>query len=336
MHGTTRQPKPTAPGSGGKCDKRHPMSEASCDALVLGAGPAGCMAALLLRRAGLTVTMLAPVRLANQRGAIESVPPLVPSLLEAAGLERDRFADAIVGRFEGIVSDGVVRRFHGTGWHIDRAPFDCVLLADATDKDVTLHRERVTDVSCATHGVVVQTATMRHRARWLVDASGRGGVLRRMLGLSVTMCGAPMLAWRGVIQAGAPTGRPVCALPTFRSSGSHWVWRAPLDDGSLAWTQAATAPADDNAGARGFDVSWRLVRPAGGAAYRIVGDAAAILDPRSGQGVFFALSSALTAARSIIAVERAPQLRSLEAAGYDAFVATEFRRKSSELIRRSR
>src|ERR1700743_2967120 len=61
MHGRSGQPKPTAPGSGGKCDKRHPMSEASCDALVLGAGPAGCMAALLLRRAGLTVTMLAPL-----------------------------------------------------------------------------------------------------------------------------------------------------------------------------------------------------------------------------------------------------------------------------------
>jgi flavin-dependent dehydrogenase len=299
------------------------------------------MAALILLRAGLSVTMLAPVRLASQRGAIESVPPLVPSLLEAAGLGSDRFVAAIAGRFEGIVSDGVVRRFYGEGWHIDRGPFDRVLLGDAIGKGARLHRERVTAVSCTTRGAAVQTATMRHRARWLVDASGRGGVLRRMLGLSATRYGTPMLAWRGVIQPSCESGtgalpkKQVCDLPTFRSSGSHWLWRAPLDDGSLAWTQASDAPEDDRAGARGFDVSWRLTRPAGAGAYRIIGDAAAMLDPRSGQGVFFALSSALMAARSIIAVERAPHLRSLEAAGYDAFVATEFRRKRDELVRRA-
>jgi flavin-dependent dehydrogenase len=78
------------------------------------------------------------------------------------------------------------------------------------------------------------------------------------------------------------------------------------------------------------------VRPAAGAAYRIVGDAAAMLDPRSGQGVLFELSSALAAAQSIVAVEQASQRRSFEAAGYDGFVATEFRRKSDELMRRTR
>ena len=48
-----------------------------------------------------------------------------------------------------------------------------------------------------------------------------------------------------------------------------------------------------------------------------------MLDPRRGQGMLFALSSALAAARSILAVGQAPHLRSLDAADYDALVATD-------------
>jgi 1H-pyrrole-2-carbonyl-[peptidyl-carrier protein] chlorinase len=313
------------------------MIETTCDALILGDGPAGCMAALALRRAGLRCTMLALTRPANHRGAIESVPPMVPRLLEAVGLARDRFVDAIAGRFDGMVSEGVVRRFYGTtgvpsgqGWHVERGLFDHVLLGRALEQGVTLRRNRVTEVVCTAEDVAVQTATIQHRARWLVDASGRNGVLRRLFGLATVTRGAPMLAWRGV----APQQKTPCEMPTFHTAGSSWLWQAPLDNGSLAWTRAGEVNACETAGARGFDVSWRLVRPAAGEAYRIVGDAAAMLDPRSGQGVLFALSSALTAARSIVAVEHAPHLRSLEAAGYDAFVATEFRRKSDELMRR--
>jgi flavin-dependent dehydrogenase len=364
------------------------MNEAMCDALVVGDGPAGSIAALTLRRAGLRCTMLAPPMLANQRGAIESVPPLVPLLLEAAGLAGHQFAGAIAGRFGGMVSDGAMRLFgrdagpapapRDEGWHVDRAQFDHVLLNHTLEQGVTLQRDRVATASCATDGVVVETATTRHRARWLVDASGRSGVLQRLLGLAAVTRGPRMLAWRGIARlakgsAGAGAGalpqeedtRP--SMPRFETSGSGWLWQAPLDNGSLAWTWAgeenalppeihsfaggnadvtgnisgsmssntsSTMSAIDTSGARGFDVSWRLVRPAAGAAYRIVGDAAAMLDPRSGQGVLFALSSALAAARSIVAVEQAPHLRALEAAGYDAFVAAEFRRKSDELMRR--
>jgi flavin-dependent dehydrogenase len=315
------------------------MSGTTGDAVILGDGPAGCMAALTLHRAGLRCTILALTRPPNRRGAIESVPPMVPRLLEAADLTCDRFADAIAGRFDGIVSDGVVRRFSGTtgvpsghGWHVERGLFDRVLLDHALEQGVTLHRDRVIEVICMAKDTTVHTATTQHHVRWLVDASGRSGVLRRALGLATVTRGAPLLAWRGV----APQHKTPCGMPTFHTSGSSWVWQAPLDNGSFAWTRADDADAHDTVVARGFDVSWRLVRPAAGAAYRIVGDAAAMLDPRSGQGVLFELSSALAAAQSIVAVEQASQRRSFEAAGYDGFVATEFRRKSDELMRRTR
>ncbi|CAB3768530.1 NAD(P)/FAD-dependent oxidoreductase [Paraburkholderia humisilvae] len=338
------------------------MNDATCDVLVVGDGPAGCIAGLTLARAGLRCTMLAPPMPANHRGAIESVPPLVPVLLEAAGLAAHRFDAAIAGRFDGMVSDGVARRFYGAsgmssdqGWHVECGLFDRVLLNHALEQGLTLRRDRVTQAACTTKDVTVQTSTVRHRARWLVDASGRSGVLQRLLGLTTVTRGARMLAWRGVTQLQrAPDPEALretaSTMPTFHTSRDGWLWQAPLDNGSLAWTWAGdagdanapppatypfTAAAGDAVAARGFDVSWRLVRPAAGAAYRIVGDAAAVLDPRSGQGVAFALSSALAAVRSIIAVEQAPHLRALEAAGYDAFVAQEFRRKSDELIRRT-
>jgi flavin-dependent dehydrogenase len=340
------------------------MNEAISDALVIGDGPAGCVAALTLRRAGLRCTMLAPPMPANQRGAIESVPPMVPLLLAAAGLGIGQFTGAIAGRFGGMRSDGVVQLFQGSGgtiqapreegWHVNRAQFDRVLLNHALEQGVTLRRDRVTAAFCTTDGVTVETATTRHRARWLVDASGRSALLQRLLGLAAVTRGPRMLAWRGVAPLAQntdvqhdvtrdaihdtthnATAKAAHTMPTFETSGSSWLWQAPLDNGTLAWTWAgeANAPPPDSS-ARGFDVSWRLVRPAAGAAYRIIGDAAAMLDPRSGQGVLFALSSALAAVRSIVAVEQAPHLRALEAAGYDAFVAAEFRRKGDELMRR--
>jgi flavin-dependent dehydrogenase len=305
------------------------------------------LAALALRRAGLDCTMFALARPANHRGAIESVPPMVPRLLEVAGLTSDRFGDSIVGRFDGMVSDGVVRRFYDAsdapsryGWHVQRGPFDRVLRGHAIEQGVALCRDRVTEVICTTEDVAVRAVSRRYRARWLVDASGRSGVLRRLLGLAAVTRGAQILAWRGVtpmrgaLDAQGRQRKTVSAMPTFHTCGTSWLWQAPLDDGTVAWTWAGELDAPPTAAARGFDVTWRLVRPTGGAAYRIVGDAAAMLDPRSGQGVLFAMSSALAAARSIVAVEQAPHLRSLEAAGYDAFVATEFRRKCDELTRR--
>ncbi|CAB3751657.1 hypothetical protein LMG29739_01349 [Paraburkholderia solisilvae] len=319
------------------------------------------MIALKLRRAGLRCMMIAPRMPANREGAIESLPPNVPRLLEAAGLPHHHFADAIAGRFHGIVSDGVVRPFleetgtshmPGEGWHVDRRLFDRVLLNHVFEQDVTIMRERLTAVEFTRDGVMAQSLSASVRARWLVDASGRSGVLQRLCRLAVLRPGKQMFAWRGVTRIQRDRGnieandRKTSSMPTYQTFGSSWLWQAPLDDGSLAWTWAGDAnrppraPSPDDTGlcdvahARGFDVSWRVVRPTAGAAYWIVGDAAALLDPRTGQGVLFALLSAIAAARSIIAVEQAPHLRSFEAATYDAFVMSEFRHKCAELSSR--
>jgi flavin-dependent dehydrogenase len=59
----------------------------------------------------------------------------------------------------------------------------------------------------------------------------------------------------------------------------------------------------------------------------VVGDAAAVLDPASGQGVFFALHSGMTAARVIFECINQPQLEALHLALYDDWGMREFQHK---------
>lgn len=48
-----------------------------------------------------------------------------------------------------------------------------------------------------------------------------------------------------------------------------------------------------------MDMTWRLINPAAGPGYFLVGDAAAILDPISSQGVLKAIASGMMAAHLI-------------------------------------
>src|SRR5438132_2959314 len=155
------------------------------EVVVVGGGPAGAACALLLARAGVTVSVVD--RGAPPRATTESLPPGANPLLETLGIAQHLRADghlACAGnRFawaEGapVERDDVFDRF-GSGWLIDRSRFDARLrsLAEAAGA------RWIADVAvlgAAPAGERVELACddgRRITPAFVVDASGRSAIV---------------------------------------------------------------------------------------------------------------------------------------------------------------
>ncbi len=290
------------------------------DILIIGAGPAGCAAAISARQAGLKV-MLIEARADVCRAPGETLHPGVEPILKKLGVWRD-VAAAGFHRHRGIwrETDGV--RFfapYGSdsdgewlGFQADRRNLHRILQraageAGAIFKPAAIpssvirqggRRGRISGVSCKGSEI---------RARWVFDATGRRAWLARMLGLQADRPGPPLRVRFGWKNGSDPR---LQGQPLFKQHVDGWQWLAPLGDSTTAWailehalertTWEASNPVAagmaGEGGSRGVDMSWRLHEPCAGPGYFLLGDAAALLDPASSNGVLRALMSGMLAA----------------------------------------
>jgi 2-polyprenyl-6-methoxyphenol hydroxylase-like FAD-dependent oxidoreductase len=142
------------------------------DILIVGAGPAGSLCAILLARQGYRVAVIAAPR---GRGRVEGFSERTVEILAIHGL---RHAHAAVGpmveRFASWAGEhGARNREHVT----DRSPFDEALLKDLADHDVTVLSADTVSASSKPDSVVVSLRgdnTERHyHAKFFVEARGR-------------------------------------------------------------------------------------------------------------------------------------------------------------------
>jgi flavin-dependent dehydrogenase len=307
------------------------------DVAVMGAGPAGCAAALALARTGAQVVMVDRPRTTEGRG--ETLPPEICLPLRKLGVW-ERFREDGHMRTPGLqIAWGTAVPYHndltfnpyGNGWQVDRCRFDRALVAAAATAGVTIHQCGRTRAQRSAAGVWRFTGTecgqgFTAEADFAVDATGRAAWLARglgrrrvvqdhLVGITATLQSpaiAAMADGRTLIEA-CPQGwwysakidrnRCVAAFmtdagQTAATGGPHALWRARLRSAPLTRDRLDGLDAPDPVIRIITASTSRLRRPLG-TNWAAIGDAASTMDPLSGRGVQNALTEGIAVAEAL-------------------------------------
>jgi flavin-dependent dehydrogenase len=213
------------------------------------------------------------------------------------------------------------------GFQAWRAHFDALLLQRARDAGVIVYQPcGAVDVLRGKTGRVTGVVTtspkraeaegavgLKLRARFVVDAAGGRHWLARRLTSTIEGHSPCLIARYGYVDGVCP-GRD--EAPGLVADPDGWTWTARVRPRRYAWTRLSLRelggekhllPPEELRGdglrqwgkVRGADVSWRVVVPAAGPGYFLVGDAAAMLDPASSHGVLKAIMSGMMTAHLV-------------------------------------
>lgn len=316
----------------------HLDSERRVTVVVVGGGPAGAVAAALLSRFEISVLIVERGQY-QEKSEVDVLSPEIQIELRRLGLW-DRFTLARPMRCEAIQSawghrqiteQHFIRNPYGSGWCVRRSWLDALLFEHARDagsavvtqaRPIRLSRtggEWRLDVETPSEGFTV-------RSTFLVDASGRGASLARMLGVRRLVLDRMVgLSRLFPLRGGFPSMDPVLLLETHPLG---WWYSAQVHPDELLVTlvtdgsaMRGNPPARErmwNIGLAGTPQtrlrSERCGKPKGlqarpaavgrldraaGDGWLAVGDAASTFDPLSGSGVRKALVDAERAATAI-------------------------------------
>src|SRR5262249_18578442 len=235
------------------------------DLLIIGAGPAGCAAAIQARRAGLSVSVV-ETRERARAAPGETLHPGIEPLFNRLGIgERVRKASFHRHRGVWIAWDGPLRfEAYGSdetgtwlGFQADRKLLQVILLDAARDAGANVEQGATADELIVEIGRVkgVVANGRELRAHWTADGTGRNAFVARALGLG-PIISSPALRVRFGWQASNEAD--LDGQPRLAASTDGWEWRAPLGDGRLAWLSLRVH--DDSIApvpVSGTDLSWR-------------------------------------------------------------------------------
>jgi flavin-dependent dehydrogenase len=308
------------------------------DVLVVGAGPAGSVAALNLAPTHRVV--LVERSGTDRRREGESLPPAAGRLLADMGLLASFMSGphlACLGHRSAwgapdIAEIDFLRDPDGHGWHIDRSHFDSWLRSVAVERGAHLLRPaEVVDFARQGDAWSGEAQTCDGRvaieARVLIDASGRRASLARRLGAQRQhddrlVCGwiggraqdGPASAGFSIVEAveegwwytaPIPGGRRIVAFHTDADLAAAEVARAAdgLRERATALTHLSAVLSQCGFvedGAAGFTAAHgAALSPCSGEGWLAVGDAVLAFDPLAAQGLFNALYTGLAGAAAV-------------------------------------
>ncbi|HTH74239.1 MAG TPA: NAD(P)/FAD-dependent oxidoreductase [Trinickia sp.] len=218
------------------------------DVAVIGAGPAGAVAAALLARAGKSVLVLE--RQHFPRFSIgESLLPQSMAYLEEAGMlqavveagfQYKNGASFVHGE---KASSYDFRDKHSEGWgttyQVERAVFDQLLIRRAADQGVQVRFGHTVRSMRTGHEPALEVEdekgnAYRVAARFVLDASGFGRVLPRLLGLETPSHMPARAALFSHVQDALPAGstdRDKICVAVHPERRDVWYWMIPLAGG---------------------------------------------------------------------------------------------------------
>ncbi len=287
------------------------------DVMVVGAGPAGCAAAIWCALHGLDVTILEGVPFPRHKPG-ETLHPGVEVILRSLGVH-EAFAHDNVIRHRGFYvtsakgtffnAYGEDERGQWRGFQILRSDLDDVLLKKATSLGVQVFQPVSADAPLLRDGRVIGIRTTEgdYYAKFIVDGSGSQQWLRKALNLKVENHSPRLFVRYGYCQPENQTAEE----PSFIFGEQGWTWKAKISPLLFQWTELTCAykflkqlpfKSTESFKIRGTDVTWRCIPFCAGPGYFLAGDAAVVLDPAASKGVMRALYSGVMAADGIIKI----------------------------------
>lgn len=308
------------------------LTHLHCDAVVVGAGPAGAVAARGLSLYGKQVVLLDASQTTRQKIG-ESLPGAARPILNKLGLLPWVEHLASLTNKGNLSSWGenklretdFIRDPYGCGWHLDRQRFDQNLRDAAVDSGTLLLRERLSSLSENDKGIHIQAGKFNISTQWMINASGSSPFVTGQLG-AVRQKDAPLFAiytWyesddpdtRSVVEAapsgwwytaGLPDRKRVLAFFTLAELAKsllrnkhHFI--SALKDTTYISKQAiqeniSTTPLHIIEATAGY------LKQAVSSHWIAVGDAAVSFDPLSSQGIYNAIYTGLRGAEAVNAV----------------------------------
>lgn len=254
------------------------------------------------------------------------------------------FYDSILHEFNHVKVQSVL----GTVSEINSNWFGYHICKKKLDKDLknTLYENRklrtifgkAKKLTFSNNSYTIQSNSEAIQAEYIIDASGRAQWLGRLNKLRSKKLSKPTISITArVNRSQLPINNSFtnCKMeaPEFFFRDDGWVWRSNDSIECPTWTQLVIPALHRNTSNqlssafkiasgqknRIFDTTWNVYRPLIKNNIFLVGDAGAILDPSSGQGIFNAIVSGINAANCITHSLLQPKNANMHQFAYDSW-----------------
>lgn len=289
------------------------------DVIVAGLGPGGSTAAYRLARAGLKVLALEKKVMPRPKLCAGGLSPKAVALLDCdiSDLVEKEVKGGIVYTHMG--NDMEMYSDNDSGLIVDRARFDERLMRRAAKAGAQIHENEGVTHIIPGESIEVQTVSATYHTRHLIGADGANSVVARDLGYSMRHSGYALecLLPDSFDLVRENAGRLVLYYG-FLPSGYGWIFPrrgcASVGIGVLGrhardirrlfqdFLKAIGLPEEIAASCKGYPLP--TFTPAarnrhGKGNCLLVGDAASLIDPITGEGIYFALRSGELAAQAV-------------------------------------